>query len=114
MNPQIPISTSQLYEKINIKGSEDVHTKNFLPNPSMAHIISGKNDFQQIIIQDYPIIGEIINNLTKAEGCVLARMTGSGPTCFGFFSRQEDMSKCKKKFEEMYPKFWIMETKLLN
>ena len=114
VNPQIPISTSQLYEKINIKGSEDVHTKNFLPNPSMAHIISGKNDFQQIIIQDYPIIGEIINNLTKAEGCVLARMTGSGPTCFGFFSRQEDMSKCKKKFEEMYPKFWIMETKLLN
>ena len=41
VNPQIPISTSQLYEKINIKGSEDVHTKNFLPNPSMAHIISG-------------------------------------------------------------------------
>ena len=114
VNPQIPVSTSKIYEKISIKGLEALHNKKFLSSPSIDHIINGKNDFQQIIIQDYPIIGEIINHLTKAEGCFLARMTGSGPTCFGFFLKKEDMSKCKKNFEEMYPKFWIMETKLLD
>jgi len=114
VNPQIPISTSKIYEKISINGLEALHTKNYIPNPSIDHIIKSKNDFEQIIIQDYPTIGEIISNLTKAKGCILARMTGSGSTCFGFFSKQEDMSKCKKNFEEMYPKFWIMETKLLN
>ena len=114
MNPQIPVSTSKIYEKISIKGLEVLHNKKFLSNPSIGHIINGKNDFQQIIIQDYPIIGDIIHHLSKAEGCILARMTGSGPTCFGFFLKKEDMSKCKKNFEEMYPKFWIMETKLLD
>ena len=114
VNPQIPISTSKIYEEISVKGLEASHTKNFIPNPSIDHIIKGKNDFEHIIIQDYPIIGEIINHLSKAKGCVLARMTGSGPTCFGFFSKPEDISRCKKNFEEMYPNFWITEAKLLN
>ncbi len=33
-----------------------------------------------------PVIGEVLAALTAAPGCLLARMSGSGATCFGLFA----------------------------
>jgi 4-diphosphocytidyl-2-C-methyl-D-erythritol kinase len=32
-----------------------------------------------------PVIGDVLTALGSAPGCRLARMTGSGATCFGLF-----------------------------
>ena len=114
VNPHIPVSTKKIYEMIGVKKSEAVHMQNFLQKPSIDHIINGKNDFEDIIAQDYPLIREIIGFIAGTEGCIFARMTGSGPTCFGLFSKQDEMLRCQNDLEKKYPKFWIMATKLLN
>jgi 4-diphosphocytidyl-2-C-methyl-D-erythritol kinase len=44
-----------------------------------------RNDLQPAAIALRPVIGEVLSVLEAAPGCLLARMSGSGATCFGLF-----------------------------
>jgi len=114
VNPLIPISTRKIYEMINIKDPEKLLNKDVLLKPTMTQFINGKNDFEDIISEEYPIIKKIIKSISNFQGCLFARMTGSGPTCFGFFSNKADVLQCESDLKDIYPKFWIRSTKLLN
>jgi 4-diphosphocytidyl-2-C-methyl-D-erythritol kinase len=45
----------------------------------------GGNDLQDAAIALCPEIADVLNALGSSEGCLLARMSGSGATCFGLF-----------------------------
>lgn len=44
------------------------------------------NDLQPPAIALQPVIGDVLAALTERPGCLLARMSGSGATCFGLFA----------------------------
>ena len=44
------------------------------------------NDLEQPAIGLCPVIAEVLAGLRRAPGCLLARMSGSGATCFGLFA----------------------------
>lgn len=50
-----------------------------------------------------PKIGKVIQTLQKAPGCLLARMSGSGATCFALF---EDEQSAKSALTRKMPKAW--------
>ena len=43
------------------------------------------NDLTDAAISLCPVIRNVLTALEAAPGCLLARMTGSGATCFGIF-----------------------------
>jgi 4-diphosphocytidyl-2-C-methyl-D-erythritol kinase len=43
------------------------------------------NDLQDPAIGLCPIIQDVLTAIETSEGCLLARMSGSGATCFGLF-----------------------------
>jgi 4-diphosphocytidyl-2-C-methyl-D-erythritol kinase len=45
-----------------------------------------RNDLQAAAISLQPVIGDVLAALAGAGGCLLARMSGSGATCFGLFA----------------------------
>jgi 4-diphosphocytidyl-2-C-methyl-D-erythritol kinase len=45
-----------------------------------------RNDLQPAAIALCPTVGEVLTTLEAAPGCLLARMSGSGATCFGLFA----------------------------
>ena len=45
-----------------------------------------RNDLQPAAIALRPVIGEVLSALEAAPDCLLARMSGSGATCFGLFA----------------------------
>jgi 4-diphosphocytidyl-2-C-methyl-D-erythritol kinase len=45
-----------------------------------------RNDLQPAAIAREPVIGEVLAALAAVPGCLLARMSGSGATCFGLFA----------------------------
>jgi 4-diphosphocytidyl-2-C-methyl-D-erythritol kinase len=52
----------------------------------MAHDLAKlRNDLQPPAIALLPVIGTVLAALAAAPGCLLARMSGSGATCFGLF-----------------------------
>jgi 4-diphosphocytidyl-2-C-methyl-D-erythritol kinase len=45
-----------------------------------------RNDLEPAAIAREPVIGDVLAALAGVPGCLLARMSGSGATCFGLFA----------------------------
>lgn len=59
--------------------------------PSLDALIEAlarsKNDLEPAAIAVQPVIADVLSRLRRLPGCRLARMSGSGATCFGLFDR---------------------------
>ena len=49
-------------------------------------LAANRNDLEAPAIAVAPVIGEVLAGLSDEPGCRLARMSGSGATCFGIFA----------------------------
>lgn len=47
-----------------------------------------RNDMEGPARAMQPVIGDVLDQLGAADGCALARMSGSGATCFGLFETE--------------------------
>lgn len=55
----------------------------------MAALRDTRNDLEAPARALAPVIGDVLDELAGAQGCLLARMSGSGATCFGLFASPE-------------------------
>ncbi len=51
-----------------------------------ADLTNCRNDLAAPAVALQPVIGDVLTALTEVPGCLLARMSGSGATCFGLFA----------------------------
>lgn len=54
-----------------------------------ASLRAARNDLEPPARALAPVIGDCLNILASAPGCLLSRMSGSGATCFGLFASAE-------------------------
>ncbi|UYH50754.1 4-(cytidine 5'-diphospho)-2-C-methyl-D-erythritol kinase [Candidatus Kirkpatrickella diaphorinae] len=55
------------------------------------------NDLQGPAQSYYPIIGQVLTLIASSPGCRMARMSGSGATCFGIFADAEEAAQASQK-----------------
>ncbi|MBO0716125.1 MAG: 4-(cytidine 5'-diphospho)-2-C-methyl-D-erythritol kinase [Rhizobiales bacterium] len=70
------------------------------------------NDLEAPAIALAPAIAEVLASLRVAAGCRLARMSGSGATCFALFSSVGETASAGKSLRAKFPDWWISETVL--
>ena len=75
-------------------------------------LASEANDLEAPAIALEPAIAEVLASLRAAAGCRLARMSGSGATCFALFSSLKETAPAGKKLRAQFPDWWISETVL--
>jgi 4-diphosphocytidyl-2-C-methyl-D-erythritol kinase len=75
-------------------------------------LASEANDLEGPAIALEPAIAAVLASLRAAAGCRLARMSGSGATCFALFSSLEETASAGKKLRTQFPDWWISETVL--
>jgi 4-diphosphocytidyl-2-C-methyl-D-erythritol kinase len=75
-------------------------------------LASEANDLEALAIALAPAIAEVLTSLRAAAGCRLARMSGSGATCFALFSSDVESAAAGKKLRTQFPGWWISETVL--
>lgn len=66
-----------------------------------------RNDLTESAIGLVPEIGNILNALERKNGCLLARMSGSGATCFGLFAAPDNAAYAAAKITEENPDWWV-------
>ena len=59
------------------------------PDGTVADLVARGNDLQPVAIEQAPVIGDLIQQISAQAGCVAAQMTGSGSACFGIFETAE-------------------------
>ncbi len=62
------------------------------------------NDLQAPAVALQPVIGEVLNRLENLPGALLARMSGSGATCFAMFATPEEAAREAEKIS--HPGWW--------
>lgn len=72
-----------------------------------------RNDLQAAAIKTQPVILQVLEALA-GNGALLARMSGSGATCFGVFETQETAQDVAKALALSHPDWWVRATVLAN
>jgi 4-diphosphocytidyl-2-C-methyl-D-erythritol kinase len=58
------------------------------------------------------VIGRVLEALGQQPGCELARMSGSGATCFGLFASQRAAAAAARSLGKAHPRWWVKPTVL--
>jgi len=70
------------------------------------------NDLEPPAIGLQPAIAAVLAALRGCRGCVLARMSGSGATCFGLFDSPRSASATARRLRAEQPGWWVRATAL--
>ena len=119
VNPRIKLSTASVFKTLNAKPlqSEAAGLPPSFPGwkdpvESAAWLKEGRNDLEAPAIALEPAIERVLDILRRLDGCLLSRLSGSGPTCFGIFSSQHSAKEAAREIERSYPKWWVQATTL--
>jgi len=66
-----------------------------------------ENDLEAAAIALAPVVAEVLAALRALPGCGLARMSGSGSTCFALFPSAAEAAAAEKIFSGKYPHWWV-------
>ena len=78
----------------------------------LALLQAKPNDLEAAAISLQPVITEVISALQNLQSCRLARLSGSGATCFGLFATREAAAAAARQLRAARPEWWIEETTL--
>jgi len=76
----------------------------------VAALMSDRNDLEAPAISLQPVIANVLSELRAALGCELARMSGSGATCFGLFASGRAAKVAAQALRSNHPDWWIRAT----
>jgi 4-diphosphocytidyl-2-C-methyl-D-erythritol kinase len=78
----------------------------------LQFLTAHSNDLENAAISLAPAIGEVLAALRALPRCRLARMSGSGATCFALFGSAADAIAAAEIMHGRYPHWWVRATVL--
>ncbi len=115
VNPNVAVPTGDVFSQLDSMSNAP------MPRalPHLAHaggfvawLRGMRNDLQAPAIAAQPVIAQVLEALHVTSGCQLARMTGSGATCFGLYSDAETAASAAGRLREAFPGWWVAATRL--
>jgi 4-diphosphocytidyl-2-C-methyl-D-erythritol kinase len=78
----------------------------------LRFLLSQKNDLEAPAIALAPAVADVLLALQSQPQCELARMSGSGSTCFAIFRSAADAIKAAEAVHAAHPGWWVRATAL--
>jgi 4-diphosphocytidyl-2-C-methyl-D-erythritol kinase len=87
------------------------HVGRFAPMPCKASALACalmpcRNDLSEAAIGLVPEIAAVLARLGRLPGCLLARMSGSGATCFALFANRAGAEEARAVVAAAEPRWW--------
>lgn len=115
-NPGVAVATADVFRALGLKpGSRtrDARIPNDAPNGGTdwaGFVAAGRNDLEAPARALAPAIDDALMLLAASPGCRLARMSGSGATCFGLFSDCGEAAAAASALRRQRPHWWVRPT----
>ncbi len=107
VNPGVPLSTGPVF-----KAWDGADRGPLASGDPLAAALAGRNDLEPPALQLCPVIGEVIALLAAQPGCTLARMSGSGATCFALFESADARDAAKEAIGTERSSWWMLASNL--
>lgn len=106
VNPGDPLTTGPVFK------AWDGIDRGPLPAGSAREMaLAGRNDLEQPAIKLCPVIADVLAALRSTDAW-LARMSGSGATCFALYASVADRAAAAARIRAAQPSWWCLETRL--
>ena len=108
VNPGFPLATAAVFRELPL----DQHRSAFCRTPGGAGpplAARSRNVLELPARALLQVIGEVLTALAAGiPGCRLARMSGSGATCFGLFDEPSQAKSAEGAISQAHPEWWVM------
>jgi 4-diphosphocytidyl-2-C-methyl-D-erythritol kinase len=118
VNPGVAIATKHVFDLLELEpGSVQPGQVRTAPavrerTAFLATLANDRNDLEMSAISIAPAIADVLAALRASPGCRLARMSGSGGTCFGLFDSPSAAAAAAGMLRSSYPGWWVRATML--
>lgn len=111
VNPGVPLATRDVFAKFaGVQASADIVEVPREPDALIEFLEAHGNDLTPGAIACLPVIADVLMALRALPGARLARMSGSGPTCFALFASPGDASAAAQRLKAERTDWWVHST----
>jgi 4-diphosphocytidyl-2-C-methyl-D-erythritol kinase len=119
VNPRVPVATRDVFAALGLRngdllvGAADVFQAAAWPEAGASledwveALAAGSNDLEVPATRIQPVIGEVLAALSATNGAWLARMSGSGATCFAIFENTAEAQRASQEIQQGHPQWWV-------
>ncbi|NEW90138.1 4-(cytidine 5'-diphospho)-2-C-methyl-D-erythritol kinase [Rhodopseudomonas sp. WA056] len=119
VNPRVPVATKDVFAALGLKpGSLTVGATDVLAAPAwpdagapladwIATLEAGTNDLEPPALKVEPVVGTVLAALRATVGVQLARMSGSGATCFALYADDASARAAADMLRTAQPGWWV-------
>ena len=118
VNPGVPVATPPVCASLGLARGQAFGTPlpPLPPAPGrealLAWLKATRNDLQPPAVSVAPVVAEVVAALDATPGCRLARMSGSGATCFGLYDDCAAAAAAARLVRAGAPHWWVRSTLL--
>ncbi|SEF60633.1 4-(cytidine 5'-diphospho)-2-C-methyl-D-erythritol kinase [Bosea lathyri] len=119
VNPGVPVETVAVFRKLGLQAGQALSSSRTLPETNsetaqdlIAVLSRSGNDLEGPARAVAPILDTVLPTLAGLPGCRLARMSGSGATCFALFDDCRASADAAKSLQRSHPGWWVTPTLL--
>src|ERR1700693_323185 len=119
VNPRVPVATRDVFAALGLRngellvGATDVFQAAGWPEDGASleewveALAAGGKDLEAPATRIQPVIGKVISALNATNGAWLARMSGSGATCFALYENTAEAQRASQKIQLDHPGWWV-------
>jgi 4-diphosphocytidyl-2-C-methyl-D-erythritol kinase len=119
VNPRVAVATKDVFSALGLRNGELlVGFSDIIQAPAWPEagasvedwveaLAESSNDLEAPAMRIQPVITEVIAALNAANGAWLARMSGSGATCFAIFENTAEAQRAAQKIQLDHPQWWV-------
>jgi 4-diphosphocytidyl-2-C-methyl-D-erythritol kinase len=119
VNPRVGVATKDVFTELGLRpgelriGISEALEAIAIPESGIPReawidlLIGGTNDLEAPALKVQPIIGDVLGVLRDQEGVKVARMSGSGATCFAIFGDAAETRNAAAAIGKAHPQWWV-------
>lgn len=119
VNPRLAVATKDVFAALGLRHGElrvgvaDVIRAPAWPDGDaslerwIGQLAAASNDLEAPARSIEPVIGDVLAALQGASGARLARMSGSGATCFAIFDHDASAQRAAQSIRREHPQWWV-------
>ena len=120
VNPGVELSTWEVFDRFDHDGGVETATcrpvcsdRSWRNINRLAQALAGRgNDLERPALTVLPEIDRVLAVLESCPGALLARMSGSGATCFALLSCLDEAHNAARMIKADHPHWWVVATQL--
>ena len=119
VNPRVAVATKDVFAALGLRNGELlVGATDVLQAPAWPEagasvedwvetLAASSNDLEEPAMRIQPIIRQVISALNATDGAWLARMSGSGATCFALYENTAEAGRAAETIRRDHPHWWV-------